>query len=57
MRIRQGNETLYFRSYAEGVHMVVVEEGTIKDQFGLVTQYPPDLRSHNFEGAIVEKVR
>lgn len=57
VRVRQGHETLYFRSYAEGVHMVVVEEGIVKDQFGVVSQYRPNMAKHNFDGAVVEKVR
>ncbi|MBB5040586.1 hypothetical protein [Prosthecobacter dejongeii] len=57
VRVRQGHETLYFRSYAEGVHMVVVEEGIVKDQFGVVSQYRPNMARHNFDGAVVEKVR
>jgi hypothetical protein len=33
-------EYLYFRRYKEGVHMVVVEkDGTIINQYGLITQY------------------
>lgn len=29
VRVRAGAETLYFRSYPEGVHMVVVEDGAV----------------------------
>ncbi|TDU62102.1 hypothetical protein EI77_04740 [Prosthecobacter fusiformis] len=57
VRVRQGSETLYFRSYAEGVHMVIVEEGIVKDQYGIVSQYAPDMNKRNFKDAVVEKVR
>jgi hypothetical protein len=56
-RVKQGNETLYFRTYKEGVHMVIVEDGTVKDQYGLVSQYAPELKKTQFEGALVEQVR
>lgn len=57
VRVNAGTETLYFRSYAEGVHMVVVENGSVKDHYSLVTQYAPRLEQVRSEGALVEKVR
>jgi len=57
VRVIQGNEVLYFRSYNEGIHLVVVESGAVKNQYGLVTQYAPELRKTQFRGAIVERVR
>jgi len=56
-RVRQGESTLYFRSYKEGVHMVVVEDGAVEAQHALVTQYAPELSKTQFEGAIVEKTQ
>lgn len=57
VRVKQGSETLYFRNYSEGTHLVVVEGGAIKDQYALVTQYAPELRRSQFRGAKVEKIR
>ncbi|WP_170157494.1 zincin-like metallopeptidase toxin domain-containing protein [Roseimicrobium gellanilyticum] len=57
VRVTNGKETFYFRSYAEGVHMVIVEDGAVKDQYGVVTQYAPELSKTEFEGALVEHVR
>lgn len=55
-RVRQGTETLYFKRYAEGLHMVVTEGGKVKDQYGLVTQYAPE-PGKGFEGATVERTQ
>jgi hypothetical protein len=57
VRSVHGNETLYFRNYKEGTHMVVVENGLVKDQFALVTQYAPKLSETQYEGSVVEKIR
>jgi hypothetical protein len=37
--IGEKGETLYLRNYKEGLHMVIVQDGEVKDQFGLVSQY------------------
>lgn len=37
--------------------MVVVESGKVKDQYGLLTQYAPELTKGKFEGDVVERVR
>lgn len=57
IRVRAGYETLYFRSYAEGTHMVIVEDGKVTDQYALISQYAPKLAEKQFEGALVERVR
>ncbi|QIF01917.1 hypothetical protein [Roseimicrobium sp. ORNL1] len=57
VRVTNGPETFYFRNYAEGTHMVIVEDGAIKDQYALVTQYAPELSKRQFRGALVERVR
>ena len=54
--VAKTGETLYFRRYNEGTHMVVVEDGAVKDQYGLVTQYAPE-SIKEFEGAVVERVQ
>ncbi|MGV3661291.1 MAG: phosphoribosyltransferase family protein [Prosthecobacter sp.] len=54
--VKDGNELLYFRSYKEGVHMVVVEAGAVKDHYGLVSQYAPGLKAQS-RGATVVKTR
>ncbi len=55
-RVVQNHEILYFRSYKGGVHMVVTEQGKLKNQRLLVTQYAPE-PYERFEGALVEKTR
>ncbi|MES2738910.1 MAG: hypothetical protein V4672_21520 [Verrucomicrobiota bacterium] len=59
VRVRDGAETLYFRTYKEGIHMVVTADGKVVDQdLVLISQYPPDMAKHPFGAqSIVEKVR
>lgn len=60
VRVRQGNEILYFRSYSGRVHMVVTTNtGVVVNQqilgSGLVTQYPVDIK-RPVDGAVVDSV-
>ncbi|WP_009964809.1 hypothetical protein [Verrucomicrobium spinosum] len=57
VRVRAGAETLYFRSYKDGVHMVVTADGAVQEQRVLITQYAPELSKGKFQGAVVEKTR
>lgn len=44
--VAQTGEVLYFRNYVDGIHMVVVDDGEVKDQGAIITQYAPE----SFEG-------
>ena len=57
VRVLQGNEIIYFRSYAKTVHKVVVERDKSTGEFMLVSQYPVHLQDDSHKGAIVDKVR
>lgn len=37
--IMPNGDTIYLRRYREGLHMVIVEDGAVKDQYGLVSQF------------------
>jgi hypothetical protein len=54
--IASNGDTLYFRSYGDGIHMVIVEDGIVKDQYGLISQFALDKPGKRSD-AVVERVR
>lgn len=62
VKVRHNGEILYFKRYGPEVHMVTTgQEGAVLDQqvfdSGLVTQYPIELNSKKFDGAVVDSIR
>ncbi len=39
--VAKSGEVYYFRNYVDGIHMVVVDDGEVKDQANIITQYAP----------------
>jgi hypothetical protein len=58
--VSKSGEVMYFRNYVDGIHMVVVDDGVVKDQAHIITQYAPqsfDTKNKRYEDTRIEFAR
>lgn len=58
--VAKTGEVMYFRSYQGGIHMVVVDDGEVKDQANIITQYAPqsfDTQNKRYQDTRIEYAR
>lgn len=55
--VAKTGEVLYFHNYIDGIHMVIMDGGTVKDHAAIITQFAPEAFEKRFKNVRVEFVR